>query len=296
MNSILTAKALSQKHQFSGNDWFYDFRELGIFCDEKRTQKAIGRLSQKYSTITKNWNQDRNSEWVYRMYLSAKMILSATLQLEALEHAKRQNLRIVVPYLEYYTFLALLRAIVYTLPEVDWEDGKLAAISHKKAINLSFDYMSSFNPNVTRQLKALTLDLKANRELISYRSPTSGDGGVLKHDDILESATILAEFAQMNSEILERSVLKNSNEQHFVFHRKYVDQLSNVTIEDRKFFDKEDAYRLGYLARKYPLPPNIRHIMTEGHVEDFFGAWCAEEEDENVFDPDDDWGLIFDVP
>ena len=192
--------------------------------------------------------------------------------------------------------MALLRAIVYTLPDVDWEDGKLAAISHKKAINLSFDFLSSFNPDEAKQLKILTLDLKANRELISYRSPSSGDTEVLKHDDILCSATILAEFAQMNSEILERSILKNSDEQHFLFHKKYALQLTKVTIEDRDFFDKEDAYRLGYLAKKYPLPTNILHLMTEGHVEDFFGAWCAEEEDESAFDPDTDWRLIFDIP
>lgn len=296
MNSILTAKALSEKHQFAGHKWFYDFRKLDVFCEEKRAIKAIGGLSQRYSGITKNWSQDLNSEWICRMYLSAKMILSATLQLEALEHAIKQNLRIVVPYLEYYTFLALLRAIAYTLPGVEWEDGKLAAISHSRAIKLSFDYMSSFNSDGARQLKVLTLDLKANRELISYKSPTSGDKGVLKHDDIVGSATILAEFAQMNSEILERSILKNSNEQHFVFHDRYASQLSEVTIEGRLFFDREDAYRLDYLARKYPLPPNIRHIMTEGHVEDFFGSWCAEEEDETVFDPDSDWRLIFDVP
>lgn len=296
MNSILSAKALSPKNQFAEREWFYNFRELDAFCDEKRAMKAIGGLSRKYSGITKKWSQDRNSEWICRTYLSAKMILSATLQLEALEHARRQNLRVVVPYLEYYTFLSLLRAIAYTLPEVDWEDGKAVAISHKKAINLSFDYISLFNPDEARRLKALTLDLKANRELISYRSPTSGDKDVLKHDDIVESSTILAEFAQMNSEILEHSILKNANKKHFVFHGRFASQLSDITIEDRQFFDNEDAYRLGYLARKYPLPSNILHIMTEGHVEDYFGSWRAEEEDESVFDPDSDWQLIFDVP
>jgi hypothetical protein len=36
--------------------------------------------------------------------------------------------------------------------------------------------------------------------------------------------------------------------------------------------------------------------MSEGHVEDFFGSWCAEEDtDADIFDPDDNWYIIFDV-
>lgn len=296
MNSILTAKELATKYEFAGSKWFYEFRELNIFCSEKRAAKSIQRLAQKYSQITQNWSQERNSEWICRTYLSAKMILSATLQLEAIEHAKKQNLRIVIPYLEYYTLLALLRAIIYTLPQLDWDDGKLVAISHQKAINLSLDHLSSFNPDETQKFKEKILDLKANRELISYKSPTSGDEGVIQRDGILALSTTLAEVAQLNSEVLERSILKNADEHNFVFHDEYASKLFFITIEDRKFFDREDAYRLNYIARKYPLPPNIRHIMTEGHVEDFFGSWCTYEENENVFDPNSDLQLIFDVP
>ena len=36
--------------------------------------------------------------------------------------------------------------------------------------------------------------------------------------------------------------------------------------------------------------------MTEGHVEDFFGAWSPEDELEGLFDPDIDWQKIFNVP
>ncbi|WP_444460018.1 hypothetical protein [Rhodobacter capsulatus] len=292
----MTAKALSGKYKFSGQEWFYNFRELHKFCEGGKTQKHLGHLFEKYSKITKDWNPGRNSEWICRVFLSAKMILSATLQLEALAHARKQNLRIVAPYLEYYTLLALLRAVIYTLPEIEWEDGKLAAISHTKAINLSVDYISKFNREKACQLKELTLDLKANRELISYRSPSSGDENIIQCKNIIEAATILAEFAQMNSEVLEKSILKNSDRESSIFLENFASQLSHIKIEGRHFFDKEDSYRLGYLARKHPLPTNIMHIMTEGHVEDFFGAWCAEEGDERVFDPDDNWRLIFDVP
>ncbi|MFT9180383.1 MAG: hypothetical protein ABF508_08965 [Zymomonas mobilis] len=293
MNSVITAKALSQSHNLFGHEWFYDFRELQHFVKD---DKILERMSRKYSGITKQWTPELNSEWICRLYLSAKMILGATLQLESLIYAKRHNLRIVAPYLEYYTFLSLLRAIVYTLPDADWDNGNLTVIGHKKTINLAFDYITRFNVDGAHQIKELTMDLKANRELISYKLPSSGDSNLKHHDNIVKLATLLAEVAQINSEILERSVLKNSDEKNFILLNDYVYHLLNIEIENRAFFDMEDAYRLDYLARKYPLPTNIMHGMTEGHVEDFFGAWFDEDSDECAFNPDSNWGLIFDVP
>jgi len=39
-------------------------------------------------------------------------------------------------------------------------------------------------------------------------------------------------------------------------------------------------------------------MMSEGHVEDYFGAWCEynQNEDPDVFNPDDNHGILFDVP
>lgn len=36
--------------------------------------------------------------------------------------------------------------------------------------------------------------------------------------------------------------------------------------------------------------------MTEGMVEDFFGAWCSDVDDETLYNPDIDWRIIFPVP
>lgn len=270
MNSILTAKALAETHQFANRSWFYDFREISKHCAQIQSSGVLAKLEVRYSKLTKQWDPQKNSEWICRIYLSAKMIMSATLQLQALEYSRKKNLRVVTPYLEYYALLSLLRAVVYTLPEVDWKDGELVTISHKKAINLAFDYIADHNRNEAVRLKELTRDLKANRELISYRSPSSGDKDLVAHTEIVSAATLLAEFAQMNSELLERSIHKNADESSFVFLDDYADKLTAIEIENRFFFDDQDYYRLGYLMRKYPLPPNILHTMTEGHVEDFF--------------------------
>lgn len=296
MNSIITAKALASKKSFAGREWFYDFRVVTCQLEESEVKKVAQSLSVRYSSITKSWDKEKNSEWLCRVYLSAKMVMTATLQMNALDYANDKNLRLVSPYLTYYSLLALLRAIVYTLPEVEWNDGGLVEISHSKAINLAIDHVAAFNKKLAEDLKREILEAKAYRELISYRSPTSGDAHIKKIFNLNNRATLLAEIAQFNSEILEASILKKADSKAFEFLHKYVEDLSSVTIEGVNFFDKEDAYRLDYLRRKYPLPPNVLHVMTEGHVEDFFGAWLPEDNDDDAFDPDEKWGLIFDIP
>lgn len=296
MNSIVTAKALAAKNSFAGREWFYDFRELTHRFEEASAKKVADSLSARYSKLTKSWDKEKNSEWLCRIYLSAKMVMTATLQINSMEHAEEKNIRITSPYLTYYSLLALIRGVVYTLPEVEWEGGRLVEISHHKAINLAFDHLAAFDKSLAEQLKAITLKAKAFRELISYRSPTSGDSIIESISNIEMIAILLAEVAQFNSEILESSIAKKADISSFEFLHQYISDLSSITVEGIDFFDREDAYRLDYLRRKYPLPPNILHIMTEGHVEDFFGAWLSKEETEDAFDPDKKWGVIFDIP
>ncbi|WP_456473421.1 hypothetical protein [Desulfolithobacter sp.] len=81
MSSIHVAKILSSSHKFANRNWIYDFRELPSLCDESVSQKNAQGLSQLYSKITNSWDKDKNSEWICRIYLSAKMILNSTLQL-----------------------------------------------------------------------------------------------------------------------------------------------------------------------------------------------------------------------
>ncbi|MED5612710.1 hypothetical protein [Janthinobacterium sp. P210005] len=296
MNSIVTAKALAEKRKFAEREWFYDFRELTHKIKDTEAKKVADSLSARYSKITKSWSKESNSEWLCRIYLSAKMVMTATLQINSIEYAEERNIRITSPYLTYYSLLALLRGIVYTLPEVMWDDGKLVEISHHKAINLAFDHIAAFNKILAQDLKTTTLTSKAYRELISYRSPTSGDSIIESIGNLKSIATLLAEVAQFNSEILESSIIKNAENSSFEFLHKYIDDLSSVTVEGIEFFDREDAYRLDYLRRKYPLAPNLLHIMTEGHTEDFFGAWLSKGRIEDTFNPDKNWNVIFDIP
>ena len=64
-----------------------------------------------------------------------------------------------------------------------------------------------------------------------------------------------------------------------------------------KFFDSEDRYRLDYIKRKVSRPYSIINTMTEGMVEDFFGSWCSDDENyEDLYNPDQNWRIIFPVP
>lgn len=296
MNSIITAKSVSERKRFAGRDWFYDFRELTDTFDEAACVKVTRALAQRYATLTREWSKERNSEWICRIYLSAKMILAASLQLEASQYASEKNLRAVNPYLAYYSVLSLMRAIVFTLPEQEWNDGHIIKLSHSKILNLAIDHIACFDKAKADSIKQTILNLRAARELISYWHPTSGDQNI-KTKDVIKISILLSEVAQFNSEMLESSILKRADKITFEFLDSYIDRLSKTYLHGHVFFDREDSYRLGYLKRKYPAPPNILHIMTEGHVEDFFGAWSARNEDSSGgFDPDENWRIIFNIP
>jgi hypothetical protein len=158
--------------------------------------------------------------------------------------------------------------------------------------------LAKLDHELAGMVKQQVLHIKAYRELISYRAPSSGDS--FSKIDIglstVDLCQMLVEVAQLQSEVLEASVIKHA-EGSFSFKEDYINQICITKIDGNSFMDGEDAYRLGYLKRKYPLPTNIQHMMAEGHIEDFFGSWCPKEEtEEDVFDPDENWRIIFDVP
>lgn len=113
---------------------------------------------------------------------------------------------------------------------------------------------------------------------------------------LLSLCSLIAELSQFNSELLEASLEKNANPDTFLLIKDHLYNLSNVEIGGYVFGDPEDAYRLDYFNRKQPHPCNLLFLMREGHVDDFFGAWCDEEVKLGNFNPDEMTGIIFDIP
>lgn len=281
---------------FAGRNWYYDFREIETAFTAASCAKVAIRLFERNSKLTKAWSPELNSEWICRLFMAAKLVMSSTLHFNAASFAEKKNLRVVVPYLRYYSVLSLLRAVCYTLPEHQWKDGRLIQISHSDAINGAVNHLRCFDKSVADSAEMEIRELKAERELISYRAPSSGGDIISEKNRYLSLCMLLAEVAQFNSEIFEVSVLNNANPTHFFLLPEYAAKIASFEIDGHYFGDNEDAYRLGCLARKQPYPVNIQHFMKEGHVEDFFGAWVAEEEGDEFFDPDEMQQIIFDIP
>jgi len=295
MTHILVRKLIGSRIPYADRNWWYEFQQIPILCEEKLVSRRAQNLMQQYSLLTKSWNTDLNSEWTVRIYYSAKMVLAASVMAQSLRYAEENNLRAVTSYLSYYTVMHSLRAIAFTSPNSEWNSGEILLMTHSKTINVACSEIANFNSELSERVKKAVHHLKAFRELISYRAPSSGDHFPKPDFDIYEYSRFFLEVAQLQSELLEASIEKNVTES-FELKEEIISHVTDVEIEGVHFHDKEDWYRLGYLARKHPTPTNILHIMSEGHVEDFFGSWCSDSEQVDSFDPDKDWQILFDVP
>ncbi|MCJ7484338.1 MAG: hypothetical protein MUO31_15420 [Thermodesulfovibrionales bacterium] len=295
MTHIHIRKKIGVPTEYAGRTWFYNFRSIPEFCQESTVTETCQRLLQGIAPIAKGWNNATNSEWISRIYFAGKMILGASVMAQSLEFATAKNLRTVISYLDYYTVLNTLRAILLTNPYVAWDNGMILQTTHTKTINVVDKIISQFDKTIAEQAKKHITHLKAFRELISYRAPSSGDAFPRPDVDIIGMCRLFAEIAQMQSELIEASVQKNAIGS-FSLSTEAIEGICKNEIDGFSFYDEEDHNRMGYLQRKYPLPTNIVHMMSEGHVEDFFGSWCASEEAEDKFNPDDNWRILFDVP
>ena len=285
------------RHPYAGCSWWYEFQALPHHFTETSVKRFVDRLAAQCAKHTKVWNDDLNSQWICRDYLAVKMILSSSVMLESLEYSEENNLRFVISYLEYYSVLSLLRAVVFTDPNALWKSGEVVYQNHRATINNSTAVIAKFDRELAEVIKQQVEYLKAYRELISYNAPSSGDAfpRLKLPVNVIELCRLLAEIAQLQSEVFENSVGKHVKT-GFSLKPDYIRFVSSREIEGYSFDDREDAYRLGYIRRKHPFPTNLLHMMSEGHVEDFFGSWCAKGDKDGGFDPDKNWQIIFDVP
>lgn len=289
----------SNNQTYAGRKWFYNFRELTEFCSEDKLQAWCQKKNKYISSLTKEWSDEKHTEWLIRNMLSARMIMGATLHLNSLEHAREKNLRVVTPYLEYYSVLHVMRALIFSKPTQDWKDKALITLSHKKIITLACEAITELNPEQGKIFKETILRLKANRELISYQAPSSGQKWPDTSLNLIRVCTIFCEITQVYSELLEASLIKKYKEvMNYNLNIKDFSVLYNPKIDGCVFPDNEDFYRIEYMLRKNPRPTNIKHTISEGHSEDFFGAWHDKELEKNdsLFNPDKNWQLIFDIP
>ena len=280
----------------------FSYRQLDDIFSEDELQKYKSALQQQFSSLTKNWNEEQHSEWTARMFLSAKMIYSATLLLNTLDYSIQKNIRVTEPYLLYYSILNCCRALNFVLPTQMWKNGEIMIDTHQKIINKAADSVCRLNKDIgtnTKKLLELTRDY---RELFSYKYPANG----LKRDKIFsqvnietisERCNLLCEIAQFTSECFQSSFEKNCSDKTFNLDVNILEICFSYQGDTYLLTDDEDAYRISYIMRKVKRPYNVYYTMTEGMTDDFFGSWVKDDDDDDdAFNPDDRTIKIFDMP
>lgn len=302
MSHIVVKKIINNYSTYAGNNWFFDFSELSAEFDEKKVSSYVNKLQEDIKGLTQSWNEAQNTEWLIRHYMALKMLLSASLMLSSAEYAYDKNIKVTDGYLQYYAIFSCMRAILFTDPRTPLNGYEIFKSTHTKTINISTNIISSISKDYGVKIKNYVEELKDIREIFSYGAPSSGytlctDITSVNMDNTISTCKLLAEIAQLQSEILEKSIDKHYKGD-FSLTEENAEICFEYFINGTSVIDEQDTYRLGYYFRKYPRPTNLLCMVSEGHVEDYFGAWCSNEEDESddKYNPDDNWRIIFPFP
>ena len=73
-------------------EWYYHFRQFTKIYDPVTISTFARNNLTLFSAITKRWDDYLNSEWICRVYLAAKMLMSATLMVNSLKYAESKNI------------------------------------------------------------------------------------------------------------------------------------------------------------------------------------------------------------
>ena len=282
------------------DDSFY-YKYLPQFSSDEIIRKFIDSRNQILNKDLRNWDYQKNSEWVLRIYLASKLILSATVLLESALYTQKKNVLITIPYLLYYGLLSCCRSLLYTSPNDDF--SKIypeKIVTHEKAINVTIDILNLFNKEGTNIFYELLNSAKRQREMFSYNFPSTGLS-ILKEtritiEETVELCNLLCEIAQLQSAIIQRFVEKRSLQTDLITTPVYL--ACKYGNEKIMYVDAEDECRVFDMLRKWKQPYSIILTMGEGWVEDYFGAWSIDrtQAESDIFNPDENWQLIFPVP
>jgi hypothetical protein len=136
--------------------------------------------------------------------------------------------------------------------------------------------IQTLSKSVCEEIKRILEVAKVYRELFSYHFPANGLNALKEEQRIsIEQAEVvcrmLCEIAQLNSELLEVSLRKNALGKYDVDYA-ILEPGFQYRAYDQTFIDQEDWYRLEKMKRKMSKPSNLYFTLSEGQIEDFFGA------------------------
>jgi len=269
---------------------YFNYDEISAYSD-KKIDKYIQKTHNRFKIEATDWNYDKNNFWVLRLYASLKMLLSSTVFYSHYEFSEEQKTYLSLPYHEYYGLISSCRALLLLSSDKE-EFSIIFSATHSNIIKSTTQLLQSIDINLANKFDKHITSLKENRERFSYHLPTKK---ILNEDiektfnDSIGFSRIIAELTQLNSEILEKNVDTESDNQYFVF--------GNIQAFDKDIFQyfnsDEDYHRLGYIVRKVKRPINIHLLATEGLTEDFLGNYMEEYTEENQLGALHNLQLIF---
>ena len=228
----------------------YHYNKLNNYFSDIDIEKGKRKLENNFKKQIDEWSIEKNSQWILRNYLATKMIMSSTVMLTSLEFSIENNVRIIEPYLVYYSILNTSRAVLFTNSIVDWNNGGIIESTHSKIINTTCDLIGQFNRKVGEKVKDIIVRAKDYRELFSYKFPANGINDFnVSYNEAVDICTFLAELAQFQSEILEKQNF-NKNRVEISIDKSIIQKGYVYKGEKYEFLDNEDWYRLDYIYRK----------------------------------------------
>lgn len=216
------------------------------------------------------------------------------------EYSRDRNLRVVVPYLIYYTLFSSCRSFLLTCPDVAWTGAATARFSHSGAITLAKDLLKRLDATAATEAGIRLQSAKDQRELFSYAFPMSGtkvtSTQLISLEDAVAWAGFFSELAHLNSACLEGAVAKHQAGRAFGLIDDGAWELMKHGLHNgEEHFDEGDWAWLGKLFRGHTAPVALTALVSEGMTEDFFGTWVDSDDVEDAYDPDRDWRILLDI-
>ncbi|WP_246642860.1 hypothetical protein [Rhizobium laguerreae] len=175
-------------------------------------------------------------------------------------------------------------------------------MTHNNILNLTGDKLKRLGQRHEVTVKPRLLAAKDQRELFSYRFPSTalrifGDD-IVSVDEAIDIARLLTDLAQINLACLESRVGRYHPKRRFglldvddMWHTMQYDVVTASLIDD------EDYSRVAYFVRKYTGPTCLGALATDGLVDEFFSAWSPlnDIDDEGAFNADRQCNLLLDI-
>jgi hypothetical protein len=265
---------------------------------------------KEFDQLTQVWTNELQEQWLLRLYISLKLVVGSTFLLGSADHAIRRNLQIAVPYLTYYAIFNCMRAMLLTSPRTPWLGPRTIMAKHDATATAFQSELRLLMPETT---VADRIDLvrraKGGRELLSYRFPASGARGLgdqyVPTDIAEEFARTAAELAYFNSAMLnaifEKRVEAGELSDNFVANpANMVDAWRNElkfgsVAPPSYHIDKQDRHHLARMTRGHSRPVPMTWLIGEGGIDDLLIAWKSDEDDDG-FDPDEEWDRLLSLP